>query len=142
MPEEPVPPLIRLTLRTGTVFYCKDRRLTSPEPHYFVVINANPLGDRLLLLSVATSKVEKLKRFRSGLPGTVVEILPEEYADFTVATAIDGNTVWEQSLDEFIRMTNRREVRHHKDLAPALVDRIRRAVQASPLVDQATKDLL
>jgi hypothetical protein len=35
---EPLPPLIRLTLRPGTVYYFVHRDLTSPEPHYFIVL--------------------------------------------------------------------------------------------------------
>lgn len=43
-----VPLEIRLSLRPGTVYYMADRALTSVQPHYFIVVNADPLGDEVL----------------------------------------------------------------------------------------------
>lgn len=40
--------MLRLTLRGGSVYYLQHRDLFSAEPHYFVVLNANPLGDAFL----------------------------------------------------------------------------------------------
>lgn len=56
-----VPLEIRLSLRPGTVYYMDERSLTSTQPHYFIVINSDPLGDELLLLTVASSQIEKVK---------------------------------------------------------------------------------
>ncbi len=52
---------LRLSLREGSVYYFTERTLTSPEPHYFIVVNAHPLTQQVLLLSVVTSKVEEVK---------------------------------------------------------------------------------
>jgi hypothetical protein len=35
---------LRLTLREGSVYYFAERHLTSPEPHYFIVVNSDPLA--------------------------------------------------------------------------------------------------
>ena len=52
----------------GSVYYFAERHLTSPEPHYFIVVNSDPLAQQVLLLSVVTSKVEKVKLRRKACP--------------------------------------------------------------------------
>ena len=46
---------LKLFLRGGSVFYVQDRSLTSAEPHFFIVLNHNPLNEECLLLVVASS---------------------------------------------------------------------------------------
>jgi hypothetical protein len=48
---------LRLTLRYGSVYYFPDRALSSPEPHYFVVVNSRPLDQPILALLVVTSQI-------------------------------------------------------------------------------------
>ena len=57
-----IPWEIRVSLRQGTVYYMAERNLTSAQPHYFIVVNADPLGDEILLLTVASSQVDTVKR--------------------------------------------------------------------------------
>ena len=71
--------LLKLTLRAGSVYYFQERKLTSPEPHYFIVVNQEPFSRQLLVLTVVSSKVDNVKRLRQGLPGTLVEIGPKDY---------------------------------------------------------------
>src|SRR4051794_14673110 len=97
-----IPWELRLTLRTGSVFYCTDRALTSPEPHYFIVVNSNPLDQHVLVLTVVTSQVEKVKRWRRDLPGTVVEIGPSDYPELSVPSIVDCNSVFRRSLRELV----------------------------------------
>jgi len=61
-----VPFGIRLSLRQGTVYYMADRHLSSSLPHYFIVLNAEPLSDSILLLSVVTSKIDNVHRRRKN----------------------------------------------------------------------------
>lgn len=56
---------VRLSLREGSVYYFTERTLTSADPHYFIVVNSDPLTRQVLLLSVVTSKVEEVKRRRA-----------------------------------------------------------------------------
>ncbi len=55
MPPEP-------SLRRGAVFYMLLRNVQSPQPHYLVVLNANAGTDKIIVLSVITSRVEESKR--------------------------------------------------------------------------------
>lgn len=67
---------LRVTLREGSVYYFADRSLTSGVPHYFIVVNSNPLKQEVLLLGVVTSKVAVVRQRRRFCPETTVEISP------------------------------------------------------------------
>jgi hypothetical protein len=53
------------------------RELSSDQPHFFVVLNRDPLGQDLLLLTVFTSKIEKvrLRGYHPDLPAPLLERL-------------------------------------------------------------------
>jgi hypothetical protein len=70
---------LRLTLREGSVYYFAERHLTSPEPHYFIVVNSDPLAQQVLVLSVVTSKVDDVKLRRKACPETLVELAPNVF---------------------------------------------------------------
>ena len=88
MAAKELPPALRLTLRSGTVYYFQHRVLCSAEPHFFAVINANPLHDNILLLAVGASQVAKILERRAGLPSeSVVAVEPTDYDGFSKTTA-------------------------------------------------------
>ncbi len=135
-----VPWEIRLSLRQGTVYYMQDRSLTSQEPHYFVVVNSDPLGDEVLLMTVASSQVEKVRHRRRLEPGsTVVEIGEAEYADFTKDSVIDCNQVFTKSLADLCSQWGRKEIVTKYDLPAELLDKLRKGVSDSRLVSEADK---
>lgn len=137
-----VPFEVRLTLRAGSVYYFADRALTSPEPHFFIVVNREPLGQGLLLLSVVTSQVEKVHRVRRHLPGTVVDLDPALYDELKKPSVIDGNTLFSKSLEEFVELFTAKRIRHHKDLPAELLDAVRAAIHASPLITPEERELV
>src|SRR4051794_36998480 len=98
MPLE-LPWELRLTLRPGTVYYFIHRGLNSPEPYYFVVVNSKPMEDQMLVLAVASSKIAAVKQRRRTMPlGTLVEIGPAEYREFSMPSIVDCNRVFGVSL--------------------------------------------
>ena len=137
-----VPSEIRLTLRAGSVYYFVDRSLTSPEPHYFVVANSKPLEQELVLLGVVTSNVTWIKRMRRSLPGTTVEIDPSQYDELNLPSVVDCNDVKLRTLAELVEKTQRKEVRHHKDIPKDLLAAIQAGIKASPIVDNDKKKLI
>ena len=142
MPEAPLPLELRLGLRAGSVFYFESRELTSREPHYFIVVNGDPLGTKLLLLTIVTSQLDKVRlRNRTRLE-TEVEISPAEYAEFRVESAVDCHVVLEKSLSELVEMIARKQVRYHRDVSPEILRKLQAAIQASPLVADDVKLLL
>lgn len=92
---------IRSTIQPGSVYYFPDSCLSPSEaPHFFIVINLNPLTDNVLLLLCSHSNVEQIKRMRSLHPGTTVEIGPKNYRDFPRPSIIDCNTVFLKTIKE------------------------------------------
>ena len=133
---------IRLTLRTGSVYYFVDRGLSSPEPHYFIVINRAPIEQEVLILNIITSQVEKVRRNRATLPGTLVELEPADYDELSKPSIVDCNNVFRRSLAELVEMSLHRAVASKMQISDELIEQIRAAVLASPMVEQDIKDLL
>lgn len=133
---------LKLGLRAGSVYYFEARELHSLEPHYFVVVNRDPLGSQLVLLTVFSSQLEKIRLRNRARPETVVEISPVEYAELKVASAVDCNDIFRRSLDEMAGLVRQRRVRYQHDLPADVLKRVRDAILASPVVDPEDKNLI
>ena len=134
---------LRLTLREGSVYYFVERSLTSAEPHYFIVVNFEPLTQQVLLLSVVTSKVAEVKSRRSDSLETIVEISPDAFDVLKKASVIDCNYLKTIPLAEFNDRFVRKEIRcFDKDLPLVLRKALRRAIYASNIVADELKALV
>ncbi len=135
---------LRLSLREGSLYYFTERSLTSPEPHYFLVVNSDPISQKVLLLAVVTSKVEKVKLRRKSSPETLVELGPADLPNILkVPSIVDCNDLKEISLEEFNSRFTKKEFHYFgKDLAPAQRKALRAAVHASAVVEAAYKSLV
>jgi len=142
MADESLPVELKLGLRAGSVFYFQTRELNSPEPHFFVVMNRDPLGTGLLLLTIVTSKLDKVRLRNRERLETVVEISPAEYDEFRVVSAIDCNVVLEKPLSDLADLVRRKQVRYHKDMPKPIFEKIRSSVLASPVLAEELKQLL
>ena len=142
MPDQPLPLELRRGLRAGSVFYFQTRELTSEQPHFFVVVNRDPIGAKRVLLTIVTSKVEAVRRRNRDRPETFIEILPSDYDELTMNSAIDCNVVIEKPLAELADMVQRRQVRYHCDLPAEVFTKLKAAIAASPVVEDEVKELL
>lgn len=135
-----VPWEIRISLRQGTVYYMAERNLTSVQPHYFIVVNADPLGDEVLLLTVASSQIDTVKRRCARESGsTVVEINEADYADFTKDSVIDCNRVFTKSLADLCAQWQRKEIVPKLDIPKEIFDQLKQGILDSRLVSEADK---
>lgn len=96
----------------------------------------------MLLLTIVTSKLDKVRFRNRHRPETVVEISPTEYTEFKVLSAIDGNVVLEKPLSELAALVASKQVRYHRDLPAALLGKLQAAIHASPIVADEVKQLL
>jgi len=140
--DEPLPLELRLGLRPGSVFYFQSRELTSEQPHFFVVVNRDPIGTKRLLLTIVTSNIEAVRRRNRGRPETFIEVSPADYDELKVDSAIDCNVVIEKPLSELVGMVRRKEVRYHRDLPVQIFAKLKAAVLASSVVAPEIKELL
>lgn len=142
MADEPLPLELRLGLRAGSVYYFQSRELTSEEPHFFIVVNREPLASKVLLLTIVTSKLDKVRLRNRQRLETVVEISPAECTEFKVLSAVDANVVLEKPLSDLAALVASKQVRYHRDLPGPLLEKIRTAIMASRLVADELKQLL
>ena len=142
MGNEALPLELRLGLRAGSVYYFQSRELSSGQPHFFIVVNREPITTSLLLLTIVTSKVDKVRFRNRERLHTVVEISPKEYDEFKLPSAVDCNVVLEKPLAELAGLVKRKEVRYHKDLPPEIFAKVKNAILSSPLVAEELKLLL
>lgn len=134
---------LRVSLREGTVYYFAHHTLSSPEPHYFIVVNSDPLGQRVLLLSVVTSKVEAVKLRRKSCLETVVEVTPADFDVLTKPSIVDCNDLKEIPLAVFNQHFCARKIKYFdKDLPVPLRKALRKAIRASVVVSEEVKALV
>lgn len=134
---------LRLTLREGSIYYFTDRSLTSPEPHYFIVVNSEPLAQRVLVLSVVTSRVEEVKLRRKACPETLVELAPDIFDLLKKPSIVDCNDLKQIPLAEFNARFVRKEIRCFQQDLPAVLRRaLRKAIHASKIVADEVKALV
>ena len=134
---------IRAAIKPGSVYYFPEASFTSPEPHYFIVLNHSPLVDTFLVLVCASSQIEKVKRRRLNCPTTtLVEMTPTDYASFTKPTIIDCNEVHEHTIDDLVSMRSKYDLRTKPEMDAGIVTTLRQAVCASPLVTGKIKAML
>jgi len=138
-----VPLELRLSLREGSVFYFQERKLSSAEPHFHIVVN-NPLSQQVLLLTVVTSKVEKVKFRRRDCLQTLVELSPADLPRIlTEPSIVDCNNLTHIRLDEFCDRWTRKEIKSFKeDLPVPLRKALRSAIHASEILADELKALV
>lgn len=142
MPEFSPEARIKASIQPGSVYYFPDEELSSNEPHYFIVLNHSPSDDMVLLLVCSSSQIEKVKRRRSGLPGTCIEIAMSDYKDFTVDSIVDCNNVFKRSIGHLVYKLNSGELTIKNEMNLAIVQQLRSAVLRSTLVSREDKQML
>jgi hypothetical protein len=140
-----IPPEVRIRslIRTGSVYYFPEDTFSSTVRHFFIVLNSSPATDRVLLLVCSSSRIEAVKRRRRHQPSqTIVEIAKTEYADFTVNSIVDCNTIIPKTISELASKLNSRELLCKTVMDASIVEKLRQGVLVSPLVADEHKDLL
>lgn len=130
-----IPPevAIKATIRPGSVYYFPEDSFHSEQPHYFIVINADPTSDLMIILVCASSQIEKTKLRRRSCPTeTIVEISTDQYSEFTVNSIIDCNYVLEKSIDQLIVKLKAGELVLKTEMDIELVNVLRMSVLSSP----------
>jgi len=134
---------LRLTLREGSVYYFEERHLTSREPHYFIVVNSDPLARQVLLLSVVTSQVEAVKLRRKNCLETLVELTPDNFGVLKEPSIVDCNDLKQVPLAEFNMRFVRKEIKcFDRDLPVPLRKALRKAIHASTILAAEMKALV
>jgi hypothetical protein len=140
-----VPLELRVSLREGSIFYFEERKLTSAQSHFHIVANADPLAQQVLILTVVTSKVDKVKYFRRDRPDTLVELSPRDLPKILTKPSIvdckSGDTCVARRI--LCDRWRRKEIAAFaQDVPVALRRAIRRAIHASDILTDEVKVLV
>ncbi len=140
-----VPPevAIRSTIKSGAVYYFTEDSFTSSEPHYFIVLNSDPLNEQVILLVCASSQIDKVRHRRKNCPAeTVIEVNSVQYPGFSVDSIIDCNSILQVTITKLVEKLSKRELRLKTEMDPSLVEQFRKGVLASPMIEGQIKNLL
>lgn len=140
MAGEKIDTKLSLSLREGTVYYFAHHSLTSTEPHYFIVVNSDPIKQKVLLLSVVTSQIEKVKLRRKACLETVVELTPTDLDLLTKPSIVDCNDLKEIPLADFNSRFAANKIKYFdKDLPAAFRKALRKAIHSSIMLSDEQK---
>lgn len=130
-------------LKPGCVLYFTDSRLTSNEPHYFVVLNENPKDDQIILALCSSSQIENVKRRTRAFPeSTLVFVNPNEYSEFTKMSVFDCNTVFDFYKKDLIEKINSNSYKPKDDFPTELLLKLRNAMLQSPKINKSMKRII
>lgn len=140
--SQSIPLQVAISLRQGTVYYFQHRDLSSPLSHFFIVISPSPLKGKTILLSVITSQVEKVEKFRSDMPNeTLVKISVDEYDELSKISIVDCNKYFVISLTDLLDKISSNQIEYKKDLPQKHLELIIKGILASPMIAKEIKDI-
>ena len=139
-----LPPELYLngTIEQGAVYYFPEEKLTSEEPHYFVVMNADPKQNVVLLMTCATSKVQKTINRRNDELETIVVVASTECEFFKKMTAFDCNIIFEKRMEQLVQKYNEGKLKYKGLLPKAIIEKLRKGIQMSKEVTTIQKKLI
>jgi hypothetical protein len=98
------------------------RGLSSPLPHYFIVLTPEPTSTEVLILGVFTSKVDKVKKMRQReSSSTLMEISPNEYSELSLESVVDCNSPLKMAIDTFVENHNTQQIENCDVLSKELL---------------------
>lgn len=140
MPDVPPDVAIKATIRPGSVYLFHNESLSSPYPHYFIVVNINPMSEQTIILVWASSQIAKVKKRRQNCPReTLVQIMPDQYPDFLYPSIVDCNHFHEETLEKLIERLSAKQLQLKTEMDMPLVEQLRQGLLASRLIPRRIK---
>jgi hypothetical protein len=142
-----IPPKVKIssTIKPGSAYYFIGTNFQSTEPHYFVILNKDPLSSMSLIVVNATSKVSKREAYITSrnLPTeTLVKVTRAECSFLKIDSAFDCNYPGEYTPQELIDCCNTSVFEYKGDVSDAILKKLQKGLLASPLVKKESKKLV
>ena len=136
MPDVPPDVAIKATIRPGSVYYFRHESFKhSEDPHYFIVINLDPINEEVILLVSSTTRKYNIKqRYKNFPQQTLVRVTSAQYSGFTYTSIINCNHVYSESLEGLISRLSDKRLLLKPEIDIGLVEQFRRGVLDSPTV--------
>lgn len=138
--------LIALTLKPCAVYKYEDKEALSTDvPHFFILINNNPLNEPILLLTCVSSKVEKTK-LRAAKRGqsldTLVELSKEFHEFLEHDSIVDCNFIIVKNKEQLIEKCRTGSFKIEKEIDVKCLDELQRAFLRSRRHPKAIKRII
>ena len=122
-------------MKKGDVYFSVHRGLTSPKPHFCIIVNDAAGSGKRVVLTFATSQLETrlaIARRNHYPKETLVQIAPSQYEPFDRLTVIDCNSVQVDDASELEANLKAVHAKKKPKLPQSILDRIIRGIHASP----------
>lgn len=135
MPDVPPDVAIKATIRPGSVYFFHHEDLSSSYPHYFIVVNIDPISEQTIILVWASSQIANVKKRRRNCPQeTLVQITSNQYPDFPYPSVVDCNHYIEETLEKLIERLSTKQLQLKTEMDMLLVKQLRQGLLASRLI--------
>lgn len=131
--------LIRQCIQQRSVFYTNslNQDSTSNEPHNFVVLNSDPLGQGVVILVMCTTQHTKVRKrvVRNGFSSdTIVFISTSETQILKKDTSVDCNEFQDLDLDDFMNTVIKRKLRYRGTIESLILNKLVESIQLSTML--------
>ena len=132
-------------IQEGSVFYFSDDKFFRDIPHYYIVLNKNPLKDIVLILIFATTfnANRYMQIENSPYPeSTYITLTPKKCPVLKKISLFDCNFVLERGIDVIISKFSTGQLKISGNVDIDILNNLRDGVFRSPAVAEKVKKLL
>ncbi len=136
---------ITVSLEQGTVYLFSEESFDTTTPHFFIILNKNPVEDPFLIMTCATSQVEKRYEWvkKNGLDlETIVPIDESSYKFLNRETVVDCNQLLQRTKEVLMDKYDSGNLKLKGKVTQKDLNRIINGVRKSKLVSKSHKNLL
>jgi len=143
----PIDPEIQIksTIKPGSIFLFADDDYLNSTPHYYVVLNHNPLKDTVLLLVCAVTLDGNVFCNIDNSPyprETYVDVTPNQCSILRHVSLFDCNRVKERELAKLVDKLREKKLKHIGIIEHDVLKSLRTASIISPAIEENIKKLL
>lgn len=133
---------LKILIRKGSVFYFSEESFTKSYPHYFIVLNNDPVKDGDIFMVAAKSfNFKDIYRFENSnfSRETFVDISEKESRCFNRITLFDCNLIIIKDIKILIEKLKIGKLKNKGYIEEEILKRICTGVVCSPIVENGIK---
>ena len=137
--------VIVATIKEGSVYYFVQSHFPSSEPHYFVILNPNPMDSTSLIVVNTTSNVkgrEKFVKSRKFPESTLVKVGPSDCSFLRKTSVFDCNKPGEYTPQKLVERCKKGAFRHKDAISEKVLRQLKEGLEASPMVEERIKRIV
>jgi hypothetical protein len=141
--EIPIEVFVATCLHTGAVLYYQDQKM--PHPHYYIIINKDPINDNFLVMPMGGSDYQKINDtilLKDGNTNAFVYVEKSKTKIFPKNTGIDCGQLHNLTPEKLTSFYKSGNMKYKGDLESEHLTQIIAAAKNCPRVAESIKALL